>query len=145
MSLTADFRAFGQDNDGDRQACQLRAKRPAPFSIRLNEEERARLVREAGGTPLGTYIKAKALGEPALRSRRTGIAVEDRAALAKGLALLGRSRIASTLDQLAYAASIGALPLNDETERELRETLRAVRDLRRLFLMALGMKPGDAP
>lgn len=119
-------------------------KRPAPFSIRLSESERARLSLEAAGAPLGAYIKAKALGVP-LRSRRTGLAVEDRVALAKGLALLGRSRLASNLNQIAYAVNIGSLPITPETEQELFAALRDVRELRRLFLSALGLKPEDAP
>ena len=48
------------------------SKRPAPFSIRLTQNERERLVREAAGAPLGTYIKAKALGDKPIRMRRTG-------------------------------------------------------------------------
>ncbi len=80
-----------------------------------------------------------------LRSRRTGLAVEDRVALAKGLALLGRSRLASNLNQLAYAVNIGSLPVTPETEQELFAALRDVRELRRLFLSALGLKPEDAP
>ena len=34
-----------------------RRKRPAPFSIRLTADERARLEQDAGETPLATYIK----------------------------------------------------------------------------------------
>ncbi|MGY4748869.1 plasmid mobilization relaxosome protein MobC [Pannonibacter sp. Q-1] len=89
-------------------------------------------------------MKAKALGAP-LRSRRTGLAVEDRVALAKGLALLGRSRLANNLNQLAHAVNIGSLPMTPETEQELFTALRDVRELRRLFLLALGLKPEDAP
>ena len=114
--------------------------RPPPFSIRLSESERARLIAEAKGIPLGAYIKAKALGEPPLSIRRSGLAVEDRRALAQALALLGRSHIAGNLNQLAHAANIGALPMTPETESDLRSTLDAVRSMRSLLLQALGMK-----
>jgi hypothetical protein len=120
-------------------------KRLAPFSIRLSEDERARLAMEAAGAPLGAYIKAKVLGAAAIRSRRSGIAIEDRTALAKGLALLGQSRLANNLNQLAYAVNTGSLPVTPETEEELFAAVRDVRSLRRLFLMALGLKPEDAP
>ena len=46
-------------------AAKAKRKRPAPFAIRLSADERTRLEREAAGAPLGTYIKAKALGEAA--------------------------------------------------------------------------------
>jgi xanthine dehydrogenase molybdopterin-binding subunit B len=120
-------------------------KRPAPFAIRLSEDERARLTAEAKGAPLGTYIKSKALGGPPLRLRRSGLAIEDRQALAKALALLGRSHIANNLNQLAHAANIGALAMTPETEAELRETLRDVRVMRLLLMSALGFKPEAGP
>jgi len=79
-------------------------RRPAPFSLRLTPEERARLEAEAGGVPLGTYIKAKALGGPALR--RAGL-IEDRQALSQALALLGKTHYANNLNQLAHLANMG--------------------------------------
>ncbi len=121
-----------------------RRKRTPPFSLRLNEEEKARLLAEASGTPLGTYIKAKAMGAP-LRARRSGLAALDRKALAQTLALLGQSRISSNLNQLAHAANLGVLPVTPETEEELLEACAEVADIRRLLMTALGLKPGSAP
>ena len=139
MSITARFN-FTTNSGTDKK--ENRKKRPSPFCIRLSEEQRIRLSEEAGDIPLGAYIKAKALGEPALRKRRTGLPVEDKAALAKSLALLGKSRLASNLNQLAHAANIGALPITPETEAHLRASLDDVREIRHLLMMALGMKPG---
>jgi len=133
MSLTAEFNP------------PKSSKASPPFSIRLTAEERARLMAEAKGAPLGTYIKAKALGAPLpARVRRTGIAVEDRQALAKVLALLGGTRLASNLNQLAKLANTGALPVDQETESELADAVSIVREIRLLLLIALGMKE-DAP
>ena len=98
---------------------------------------------EAAGAPLGAYIKAKALVDAPLRMRRTGHTIEDRQALAQALALLGRSRIADNLNQLAYAVNIGSLPVTPETEEDLRETLHAVQEMRGLLMAALGMKVGE--
>jgi hypothetical protein len=102
---------------------------------------------EANGASLGSYIKAKVLGGTAkpARVRRTGLPVHDRKALAQALALLGNSRIASNLNQLAHAANIGALLVTPETERELLDAVEQVRELRRLLLAALGLKTGIAP
>ncbi|MGB3503419.1 MAG: hypothetical protein WBA44_17485 [Mesorhizobium sp.] len=144
MSLGYTFNYTGGEQAYVPGPTKPKAKRLAPFSIRLSEDERARLAMEAAGAPLGAYIKAKALGVP-VRARRTGLAVEDRVALAKGLALLGQSRLASNLNQFAYAVNIGSLPVTPETEEELFAALRDVRELRRLFLTALGLKPEDAP
>lgn len=145
MSLNSAFNSKGQNQTNRSRASEPRKKRPAPFSIRLSEEERARLAMEAAGAPLGAYIKAKVLGAPPMRLRRTGLSIQDRTALAQLLALLGKSRLANNLNQLAYAVNIGSLPTTPETEEDLRTALVAVRDMRALLLKALGHKAGDAP
>lgn len=145
MSVGSAFNTHGTDQAYREPPARRKEKRLAPFSIRLSEIERARLAMEAAGAPLGAYIKAKALGAPPIRSRRAGLAVEDRASLAKGLALLGQSRLANNLNQLAWAVNTGSLPVTPETEEELSAAVRDVRALRRLFLAALGLKPEDAP
>jgi len=146
MSLTETFNPLVDEQVYRKPAVKPKKKRPAPFCLRLSPEDRARLAMEAAGAPLGSYIKAKVLGDtPPIRTRRTGLAVEDRTALAQVLALLGRSRLSNNLNQLAHAVNIGALPMTPETEAELFAALGDVRDLRRLLLFALGLKPEDAP
>jgi len=130
MSVTRQFTQSASPN---------KRKRPSPFCIRLSETQRARLAEEAAGAPLGAYIKAKALSEP-LKRRRTGLSVQDREALAQTLALLGKSRLSSNLNQLAHAANIGSLPITPETEEFLRECLQDIREIRRLLMVALGLK-----
>jgi hypothetical protein len=146
MPLTVDFdlaATLAIEGAQQRKPTVIPAKRPAPFSIRLSESERSRLEQEAGGAPLGAYIKAKALGGEKVRLRRTGLTIQDREALARVLALLGSSRLANNLNQLAYAANIGALPFTPEVETELREAAEAVREMRALLLQALGLKPEE--
>ncbi|MEJ0017601.1 MAG: plasmid mobilization relaxosome protein MobC [Acetobacteraceae bacterium] len=128
-----------------------RAKRLPPFSLRLSGEERAQLVAEAAGAPLGAYIKAKVLGDSRhtrsrpIRQGRVGLVVEDKKLLGQVLGRLGQSRIASNLNQLAHLAHIGALPVTPEIEAELREAYHEVRDIRRLLLTALGFKSEAGP
>lgn len=117
-----------------------------PFSLKLTAEERRQLVDEASGAPLGPYLRAKLLGGDApVRSRRSGLAVEDRRSLGQALALLGRSRLSSNLNQLAHLANIGALPVTPELEAELFEALADIREIRRLLIASLGLKPEGAP
>ena len=144
MSLGSAFNSTGHQEDNRSREERPRKKRLPPFSIRLSEKERARLASEAAGAPLGAYIKAKALGEPSLRKRRTGVAVADKTSLAQVLALLGRSRLANNINQLAWAVNIGSLPVTPETEAELFAAMRDVREMRRLLLIALGLKPEDS-
>ena len=88
--------------------------KPKPFSLRLSFRERALLDEMAGNRPLGAYIRARLFGDQTsprkLHQRRASV---DHQALAQALAILGQSRIASNLNQLAKAANIGALPVDD--------------------------------
>lgn len=138
MSLIQDFSAVANG-----EPISVTKRRPPPFSLRLSDDERARLAAEAGGAPLGAYIKAKVLGGGVpVRMRRSGLAVEDRQALGKALALLGQSRQASNLNQLAHLAHIGALPVSLEIEAELAAALADIREIRRLLVTALGLREG---
>jgi len=144
MSLSDAFNPTTLVHKTEKPAKQ-RSKKPAPFSLRLSKDERARLIAEAKGAPLGAYIKAKVLGKSLpLRLRRSGLAIEDRKALAQALALLGQSRLSSNLNQLAHAANIGTLPVDPDTMAELNAALADVRALRRLLMAALGLKPEEA-
>lgn len=126
-----------------RPVVTAKAKRAAPFSIRLSESERVRLTAEAGGIPLGAFIKAKALGD-ALPARRSGLAVEDRKALAKVLALLGGTRLSSHIGEMAKLASTGSLPITPETLCELNACLEEIKALRALLMQALGLRAEHA-
>ncbi|UJW87694.1 hypothetical protein IM737_06550 [Devosia sp. SL43] len=116
-----------------------RKKRQPPFSIRLSQAERARLALDAAGAPLGAYVKEKLFDGIAMgRVRRKVLSIQDREAHARALALLGRSNLFNNLNQLAKAVHIGTLPVTPETEAELLAILNDVREIRRLFLIALG-------
>lgn len=121
------------------------ASRPAPFSLRLTAEERERLMRAAGEMPLGAYVKACIFeAKSRRRTRRTTRPLEDQKAMAQALALLGQSRIASNLNQIAKAAHLGALPLTPELEQDLDEACRRIMEIRRLLVEALGLDAGGA-
>ncbi len=84
MSLSDIFSAAASDKDTGNSPKKQHEKRPAPFSLRLSAKERACLMAEASGAPLGAYIKAKVMGTPLpVQMRRTGLSIEDRQALAQ--------------------------------------------------------------
>lgn len=116
-----------------------RKKRPAPISLRLNDQERAALTAAAADMPLGTYIKAKVFdGDLKPRRTRGHHPVKDHKALAQALGLLGNLRLANNLNQLAKAANMGALPLSPEVEEELMTACAAVLAIRMEIMRALG-------
>ena len=124
---------------------------PAPFSLRLTEDERQALDELADGQPWGAYIK-EAIFDRQVRPRTRGAKpVKDRAELARLLGLLGASRISQNINQLAKAANTGSLPVNADVHRALLESCDSVRNMRALLLTALGLTPeagpekGDAP
>lgn len=122
------------------------AKRKPPFGLRLSDAERSRLVADANGMPIGTYIKERLFySEPSGRKRRKGLSIQDREAFARALALLGRAHLSSNLNQLAHAVNIGVLPATPETEAELFAALQDVRTIRRLLMTALGHRLEDQP
>ena len=115
-------------------------KPPPPFSLRLSADERAELIRRAGSKPLGAYIRAQLLGNTASPRRASRQPAKDQQALAKLLAELGKSRLASNLNQLAKAANTGSLPVSPETEQALVQACEDVRRMRHALLTALGFR-----
>lgn len=114
-----------------------------PFSIRLTDDEKSLLLLRAGRLPLGTYIRDLILAEGLqAKRRRSANPVKDHDALARVLAGLGQSRIASNLNQLAKAVNFGILPVTPETERDLSEACLAVIAMRGDLIAALGLAEG---
>ena len=81
-------------------------RRDAPLSLRLSREERASLECEAGGLPLGTFIKSKLFDEAESRVRRHR-PVRDQRTIAQLLARLGAGGLAAHMNELADAARSG--------------------------------------
>jgi hypothetical protein len=118
-----------------------RTTRDCPrVTVRLSQDDHARLTDLAGGMALSTYLRAAALGQDLPRRRAAGLAVQDREAIAQLLGLLGQSRIANNLNQLAHQANIGTLPVDEETKTDIDEAYRLVVSVRATLMRALGMK-----
>ena len=117
-----------------------RKKPPSPFSLRLSAEERAYLIQQAGGRPLGTYIRSRLLGNKADKRRTFRKPKIDDKQLAQVLAGLGASRLSSNLNQLAKSANMGTLDVSRNVEQELEDACAAILVMRDTLLMALGLK-----
>lgn len=119
---------------------------PAPFSLRLTQDERARLDQLRGSKSLGAHIRERLFGEDAEPRKRDGKgAVQDAEALGRVLGALGQSRLSSNLNQLAKAVNSGSLPVSPETESDIVEACRDIAAIRADLLRALGKSPGDGP
>ncbi|MEO0752285.1 MAG: hypothetical protein AAFY25_10810 [Pseudomonadota bacterium] len=119
-------------------------KRPAPLSLRLSFEEKQKLIEDAGRQSISAYIKERLFDPDTPVKQARGLnPVKDYKALAQLLGMLGSSRIAKNLNELAEAARMGALPLGDETDKALRRACDDVRIIRRFLLAALGIRETD--
>ena len=116
------------------------------FSIRLSDEERAFLAREAGKLSLAAHIRGKILGNAVPSGQERNSSVKrptpktDHAALGRVLGLLGQSDIARNLDAIAKAAVMGALPVGPELVQELHAACASIRAMRDALMEALGVK-----
>jgi hypothetical protein len=113
-----------------------RTVRPSPLSIRLSATERAQLEARAGSRPLGAYVKGVIFGESAPVARRRSSA--DTVLLAQLLAVLGRSRIAINLEDLASAARSGSLGHDADIRERLKVACDDVRLVHNALMRALG-------
>lgn len=111
-----------------------------PLSIRFTDTEKARLRELAGTKSLGHFIRERALGSEADTRARVSRPVKDGEPLGRLLALLGQSRLANNLNQLAKAANHGSLPVTEETEADIRAACTQVFEMRLMLLRALGLK-----
>ncbi len=118
-----------------------KANAAAPFSIRFTREERDRLQAEAGQQPLGAYIRSRLLGDTADKRRVSRRPRIDQEVTARLLAELGKSRLASNMNQLAKAANMGTLDLGPEVARDIRAACAAITDMRAALILALGVRP----
>ena len=109
-----------------------------PFSLRLTFEERAKLERDAAGMALGAYIRSRLLDPETVAPRKRGkFPVKDHQALAQLLGLLGQSRLANNVNQLARAANTGSLAVTPDTEEALMSATADINLMRQLLIQAL--------
>ncbi len=116
-------------------------QQPSPVTLRLTAKEREKLEELAQTMTLSAYIRM-CIFQDDVSNRKvdTRAPVQDREELAKILGLLGQSRIANNLNQLAKEANIGALLLDEQTERRINETYLYVVEIRQHLIKALGLK-----
>ena len=108
----------------------------------MTREEKQRLDEIADGMALAAYIRACLFGgdmKPARRRRRP---VKDEQTIARLLGILGQSRIANNLNQLAKQANMVCLPVSPDVEQDIHEACAAITDMRNMLIRALGLGNG---
>lgn len=115
-------------------------KLPSPITLRVTDAEREMLKSAAAGMSVSAYIRECVFGDVAApRKIRSKIPVKDQAALARILGMMGQSRIANNLNQLAYQANMGSLLIDEKTEKEIHEAYALTLFMRAELVKALGL------
>ncbi|MEO1721550.1 MAG: plasmid mobilization relaxosome protein MobC [Pseudomonadota bacterium] len=111
----------------------------SPLTLRLTPEERETLETLAAGTTLSAYVRGCLFAKEAKRrKKRSRDVVADKQAAAEALSLLGQSRIASNLNQLAYHANIGVLIIGEIEKAQIADANEHLSAIRGLLMQALG-------
>ena len=97
------------------------------ITIRLSEEEKAILEKAADGMTLSAYIRTRIFyGELKPVHTRRVQPIKDQQTIAQLLGILGQSRIANNLNQLAKAVNTGSLPLTPDVEQDICEARKHI-------------------
>jgi RNase P/RNase MRP subunit POP5 len=123
-----------------RPARSSKSKRPSPFSIRFTECEREQLEAAAGNLALGVYIKLRLFDDLPPVPRQNSLSRVDKEALGKVLGAIGESKLASNMNQIARAANIGTLPVDQDLVDELYAACGEIKALREAILGCIGVR-----
>jgi uncharacterized protein (DUF1778 family) len=109
------------------------------LTVRLTPEQRKKLDQLAAGCTLSDYIRACIFSDQApIVKTRGRFPVKDEQAVSRLLAMLGQSRIAQNINQLAKAVHSGSLPVNQDVQKQIMEACEAISWMRQQLLQALG-------
>jgi len=123
-------------------ASSYKPKKSAPrITLRLTEKELVTLKNLSSGMSLSAYIRKCLFGKDAApRKICSRVPVKDQEALAQVLGLLGQTRIANNLNQIAYEANCGSLLMDEETENEIKLACAHIAWIRVKLIATLGIK-----
>jgi len=135
-SFRKDFERTG--SSGKPQKSQK--KKYPRVALRLSEDELALLKQLCGNMTYSAYIRKCLFGKQVSpRKVRSRSPVKNEEALAQLLGLLGRSRIANNLNQLAHEANCGTLLLDEQAYNEIHEAYTHICFMRTELIRALGL------
>ena len=115
---------------------ETQKKYPSPITLRLTQNERIQLEKDAGDLSLSAHIRWCVLKA----TPRKNTPVKDQEALSRVLGQLGQSRIANNLNQLAKEAHSGTLLLDEETLNKIEAAYSHICSMRKSLIAALGLR-----
>ena len=111
------------------------------ITLRLSEEENALLRDLADGVTVSSYVRECLFGKDTnkRKTRRRHQPVADEQSLACTLAMLGETRIANNLNQLAHKANMGELKMSSSTLAQIEEAYDHIQAMRKDLVKAIGL------
>jgi hypothetical protein len=133
-------------NQSPEPAKKEKAKRPAPICVRVTEEERAQLEKEAGGAALSAYVRHRIFRNDTVdrpkrylkKQRRPQI---DSELVARLLGSLGASDMTKALFGLLLAAKSRELEVAPEISEKLERACSQIEEMRDILVLALNVRP----
>ena len=115
-------------------------KYPSPITFRVSEDERQQLSVLAGSLSVSAYIRRCVFPSDApIKIRHAQPLIKDQQAISRVLGLLGETRIANNLNQIAHHANMGTLDVDDHVIDQIEEAYEHVRSMRAALIKALGL------
>lgn len=121
----------------------LRGQSSSPISLRLTANEKQQLTIAAKGQTISGHIRHRLFETEVTSSKRAArgqFVIKDHQALAKTLALLGKTSLSANMSKLANAAHMGALPVTDEMVTELHNACADIVAIKSLIMNALAIQ-----
>ena len=111
------------------------------ITLRLSEEENALLRDLADGVTVSSYVRECLFGKDTnkRKTRRRHQPVADEQSLARTLAMLGETRMANNLNQLAHKANMGDLKMSSSTLAQIEEAYDHIQGMRKALIKAIGL------
>ena len=115
-----------------------------PISLRVSPEEKARLEHDAGDMTLSAYIRRQLFGDDVVpRKRRMNRPIKDHITVAQLFALIKQTQAWNNLNQIARGVNSGMWIVSPETEEILKDACKAIIEIRKMLMKALGLNAGD--
>lgn len=107
------------------------------LSARLNEAEYQQFLKDCGGLSKSEYVRLCLFAK---KMNKDSIGKIDKQTAAKILALMGKSRLFSNINQMAHAIHCGTLKLTPQLEATILELADDVAFIRSALMQILGKK-----
>ncbi len=140
-SATDELSPVPKAGTSDGKAATNQSAKYPRITLRLSEKENAQLRNLAAGITVSAYVRECLFGKKAnlRKARQRHKPVVNEQALARVLAMLGETRMANNLNQLAHRANMGELQMTPLTLSQVEEAYANIQAMRAALIKAIGL------